>query len=183
MTADRPAFGKRLWAFAPFLAFAGLLALAWITLGSGGARKDADNAGLLGRAVPAYALTPLTGNAPVTPAAFKGQRYVVNFFASWCVPCRYEHPWLMDLKARGVPIVGVAYKDAPEKTSAFLARDGDPYAAVGQDPAGRFGLELGIEGVPETFVIDDDGTIIAAHRGPITEEVMRDRILPALDVR
>lgn len=183
MTADAPPLGKRLMAFAPFLLFAGLLVVIWMTLASGGARKDPTSNGLLGRAAPAYALAPLTGETPVTPAAFKGKRYVVNFFASWCVPCRYEHPWLMDLKARGVPVVGVAYKDAPEKTAAFLARDGDPYAAVGQDPAGRFGLELGIEGVPETFVIDADGTIIALYRGPITEEVMRDRILPALDMR
>lgn len=182
MTADRPPLGRRLLAFTPFFVFAGLLVVVWVTLASGGARNDATQ-GLLGREAPAYVLAPLTGETPVTSAAYEGRRYVVNFFASWCVPCRYEHPWLMDLKARGVPIVGVAYKDAPEKTAAFLARDGDPYAAVGQDPAGRFGLELGIEGVPETFVIDSDGTIIALHRGPITEEVMRDRILPALGLR
>jgi len=169
-------------ALAPFFAFAGILVAVWVTLASGGARND-STPGLIGRAAPAYELPALAGETPVTPAAFAGKRYVVNFFASWCVPCRYEHPWLMDLKARGVAIVGVAYKDAPEKTAAFLARDGDPYAAIGQDPAGRFGLELGIEGVPETFVIDNDGTIIAVHRGPVTEEVMRDRILPALGLR
>ncbi|MBL8559341.1 MAG: DsbE family thiol:disulfide interchange protein [Hyphomonadaceae bacterium] len=179
MTAERPTASKRMAAFAPILIFAALLAIVALTLASGGARKESSE-GLVGRVLPAYALAPLSGEAPVTQATFAGRRHVVNFFASWCVPCRYEHPLLMDLKARGVPVLGVAYKDAPEKTSAFLARDGDPYAAIGQDPAGRFGLELGIEGVPETFVIDADGTIIALHRGPITEEVMRDRILPAL---
>ena len=86
----------------------------------------------------------------------------------------------MELKARGIPVVGVAYKDAPEKTAAFLARDGDPFAAVGQDPSGRFGLEMGIEGVPETFIVDEKGSIIALHRGPLTEDVMRDKIRPAL---
>jgi cytochrome c biogenesis protein CcmG/thiol:disulfide interchange protein DsbE len=126
-------------------------------------------------------LAPLRDGAPVTPATFTGKRYLVNFFASWCGPCRYEHPWLVELKGRGAIVVGVAYKDAPEKTEAFLRSLGDPYAAIGQDPTGRFGLELGIAGVPETFVIDEYGKILALHRGPITEDVLREKILPALE--
>lgn len=183
MSGDRPPLGKRVWAFAPFGVFAALLVIVWVTLSSGGARNDNFATGLLGRPVPAFELAQLKGGPPITPETFKGRRYLVNFFASWCVPCRYEHPWLIDLKGRGVTVVGVAYKDAADKTEAFLARDGDPYAAIGQDPTGRLGLQLGIAGVPETFVINDDGTILALHRGPITEEVMRDKILPALGLR
>lgn len=183
MSDAAPPLSKRLWAFAPFGVFAALLVIVWMTLSSGGARNDSFATGLLGKPVPTFELAQLKGGPPITPETFKGRRYLVNFFASWCVPCRYEHPLLVDLKGRGVTVVGVAYKDAPEKTAAFLARDGDPYAAIGQDPTGRLGLQLGIAGVPETFVIDDDGTILALHRGPITEEVMRDKILPALGLR
>jgi cytochrome c biogenesis protein CcmG, thiol:disulfide interchange protein DsbE len=175
--------GGRFWAFAPIVAFAALVAIVWITLSSGGARNENFATGMLGKPVPAFELAPLRDGAPITPATFKGKRYLVNFFASWCGPCRYEHPYLVDLKARGVSVVGIAYKDAPEKTEAFLQREGDPYAAIGQDPTGRFGLELGIAGVPETFVIDENGVILALHRGPIDDAVMREKILPSLDLR
>ena len=183
MSNPSPPLGKRLLAFAPFVAFAALLVIVWVTLSSGGARNENFETGMLGKPVPAFELAPLRDGPAITPATFTGKRYLVNFFASWCVPCRYEHPWLMDLKNRGVIVVGVAYKDAPEKTEAFLQREGDPFAAIGQDPTGRLGLELGIAGVPETFVIDADGTILALHRGPVTEDVMREKILPALGLR
>ncbi len=183
MSDDRPPLARRLMAFAPFIAFAALLAVVWVTLSSGGARNENFKTGMLGKPVPAFELAPLREGAPITPATFRGKRYLVNFFASWCVPCRYEHPWLVDLKTRGVIVIGVAYKDAPEKTEAFLQREGDPFAAIGQDPTGRLGLELGIAGGPETFVIDENGAILALHRGPLTEDVMREKILPALGLR
>jgi cytochrome c biogenesis protein CcmG, thiol:disulfide interchange protein DsbE len=178
--SDEPSVGKRLLAFAPFAAFIGVIVIVWLTLSSGGARNESFETGMLGKSLPAFELAPLREGAPITPARFTGKRYLVNFFASWCGPCRYEHPWLVELKNRGVIVVGVAYKDAPEKTEAFLRSLGDPYAAIGQDPTGRFGLELGIAGVPETFVIDENGKILALHRGPITEDVLRDKLLPAL---
>jgi cytochrome c biogenesis protein CcmG/thiol:disulfide interchange protein DsbE len=89
----------------------------------------------------------------------------------------------MALQASGVEIVGVAYKDRPEATVAFLNGLGDPFTAVGQDPEGRFALELGIIGVPETFVIGPDGTIRAVHRGPLTPDVIEGTIRPALSAR
>jgi DsbE subfamily thiol:disulfide oxidoreductase len=177
---DRPPLTKRLAGFAPFAVFTALLVVIWVTLASGGARNENFVTGLLGKPAPAFSLPALGQGPPITPATYAGERYLVNFFASWCTPCRYEHPWLMELDAAGVTIVGVAYKDAPEKARAFLARDGDPYAVVGLDPTGRLGIELGIAGVPETFVIDENGVILALHRGPITEDVLRKKILPAL---
>lgn len=183
MSDTPPQMGKRLWAFAPVGVFAALLAIVWITLSSGGARNENFATGMLGKPVPAFELAPLDGGAPITPATFTGKRYLVNFFASWCVPCRYEHPLLVSLKARGITVLGIAYKDAPESTKAFLQREGDPYASIGQDPTGRLGLELGIAGVPETFVIDENGKILALHRGPITDKVMAEKILPALGLR
>jgi cytochrome c biogenesis protein CcmG/thiol:disulfide interchange protein DsbE len=86
----------------------------------------------------------------------------------------------MQLKARGTPILGVAYKDAPARAKALLNELGDPFAQVGLDPNGRFGLEIGVAGVPETFVIGGDGRVRALVRGPLTDEVVRTRILPAL---
>jgi len=120
---------------------------------------------------------------PVTSETFAGRAYVVNVFASWCTPCRAEHPQLMALQASGVEILGVAYKDRPDATAAFLNGLGDPFTAVGQDPEGRFALELGIIGVPETFVIGPDGTIRAVHRGPLTPDVIESTIRPALSAR
>ena len=101
--------------------------------------------------------------------------------SEWCTPCRAEHPQLMALRRQGVDIVGIAYKDRPGAAAAFLNELGDPFTDVALDPEGRFGLELGITGVPETFVIGPDGVIRAAYRGPLTEEVVRDTILPALN--
>jgi cytochrome c biogenesis protein CcmG/thiol:disulfide interchange protein DsbE len=106
---------------------------------------------------------------------------LVNFWASWCAPCRVEHPVLEDLAADGLPIIGVNYKDDPEKALGFLAELGDPYTAVGADPEGRTGLDWGLYGVPETFVIDSDGTVLLRHPGPITRDVLDRRIMPAID--
>lgn len=171
---------RRLLAFAPLLVFAALIAVIFLTLSSGGARNENFASGLVGKPAPAFELPTLDGKATITPETFKGRRYLVNFFASWCVPCRYEHPLLVEMKQRGVTIVGVAYKDAPAKTDAFITQLGNPYAAIGQDPNGRLGIELGIAGVPETFVIDENGVILALHRGPLDETVLRKTILPAL---
>ena len=105
---------------------------------------------------------------------------LVNFWASWCGPCRVEHPFLTELTAAGVTVVGVNYKDPPEQALGFLAELGDPYAAIGADPSGRTGLDWGIYGVPETFVVDGDGAILLRHPGPLTPDVIARRITPLL---
>jgi len=145
--------------------------------------RETFSEGRIGRPAPAYSLTSLDGATVVANDAFEGRAYVINVFASWCTPCRAEHPQLMALQASGVEILGVAYKDRPAATTAFLDGLGDPFSAVGQDPEGRFGLDLGILGVPETFVIGPDGAIRAVHRGPITPEVVEETIRPALAAR
>lgn len=134
----------------------------------------------IGRAAPVYALASLDGGAPIQPGAFGGRPYVINFFASWCTPCRVEHPLLLEARRRGVTILGVAYKDEPAAARQLLSELGDPFARHALDPEGRFALDLGVTGVPETFVIGADGRIAAAHRGPLTEEALREEILPAL---
>lgn len=170
---------KRLVAFAPLLVLLLIAVVSAFLLLRGGERQTISD-GRIGRPTPAYELPDLAGGAALTNAMRAGRPYVINVFASWCTPCRAEHPNLMVLHARGVDILGVAYKDDPAASAEFLRELGNPYENVGIDREGRFGLELGVAGVPETFVIGADGTIKAVHRGPLTPEVIEGVILPAL---
>ena len=106
---------------------------------------------------------------------------IVNFWASWCAPCRVEHPQLMQLAEEGIPVFGVNYKDDPVKAANFLIELGDPYSAIGADEEGRVGLEWGVYGVPETYVIDGDGNVVLRFAGPVTDTVLEARIRPALE--
>ena len=126
---------------------------------------------------PPLTVEPFGGDLP----ELGGEVMLVNFWASWCGPCRIEHPILMDLAAEGLPIVGINYKDDPENARAFLAELGDPYVAVGADTTGRTGIDWGLYGVPETFVIDPEGRIVLRFPGPVTESVLESRIRPALE--
>jgi len=153
--------------WAPIGVLLALVALgAFVLLADTGATKFE---GAAVRPLPAYALVNLNGEGDVTSQARAGRPYLINVFASWCTPCRAEHPLLMQLRERGVEIVGVAYKDRPDRARAFLTELGDPYTEIAIDPDGRFGLDLGIAGVPETFLIDAQGRITTLRRGPLTE--------------
>lgn len=128
----------------------------------------------------------LTG-APLSPfPAFEqaeltqGGAKLVNFWASWCAPCRVEHPNLSALAAEGLPIYGINKADTPEKARAFLAELGNPYTALLQDPESRTGIDWGSYGVPETFVLDGEGRILARIVGPVTQRVITDTLRPAL---
>jgi cytochrome c biogenesis protein CcmG, thiol:disulfide interchange protein DsbE len=125
---------------------------------------------LVGKPAPDVTLPALeTGEPTPIRATVKGPT-LINFFASWCVPCELEHPQLMALKAEGARIVGVAYKDAPENSRAFIGRMGDPFAVKLIDRDGRAGVEFGTTGVPETYLVGPDGKIIAKYTGPLTAE-------------
>ena len=170
----------RLIAFVPLAALLAIVGVSIFLLTREGERNRFTE-GMIGQQAPAYALARLDSEAPpLAGEERQGRAYVINLFASWCTPCRAEHAQLMALQRQGVDIVGIAYKDRPEASAAFLAELGNPFADVGLDPEGRFGLEIGVTGVPETFVIGPDGAIRAAHRGPLTEESVREEILPAL---
>lgn len=169
----------RLIAFLPLVALLALVGVSVFLLTREGERNRFTE-GMIGQQLPAYSLSRLEGGEPLTSDERQGRAYVINLFASWCTPCRAEHAQLVALQRQGVDVVGIAYKDRPEASAAFLAELGNPFADVGSDPEGRYGLEIGVTGVPETFVVGPDGTIRAAFRGPLTEDAVRDVILPAL---
>jgi len=124
---------------------------------------------LVGKAMPDLTLPSLEDGTPIRlrEAAARGPM-LVNFFASWCAPCEIEAPVLMQLKAQHVRMVGVAYKDAPPKTQGFLTRLGDPFTQRVVDRDGRAGIEFGVTGVPETYLIGRDGQVLAKHTGPLS---------------
>jgi cytochrome c biogenesis protein CcmG/thiol:disulfide interchange protein DsbE len=135
-----------------------------------------------GQPAPAMVLTQLGPEPPFGDADLRGAGVkLVNYWASWCAPCRIEHTVLMEIAESGVPIYGINYKDEPENALAFLGELGDPYAAIGADATGRTGIDWGLYGVPETFVIDAEGVIRLRFAGPITPEIYEKRIKPAIE--
>jgi cytochrome c biogenesis protein CcmG/thiol:disulfide interchange protein DsbE len=135
-----------------------------------------------GESAPPVVLTRLGDGAPFGDADLRnGGVKLVNYWASWCAPCRLEHPTLMQIEASGVPVYGINYKDEPEKALGFLAELGDPFVALGADESGRTALDWGVYGVPETYVVDASGTILLRFAGPLTPEIYEKRILPAIE--
>lgn len=180
---------RRRWiALAPLLIFGAMATVFAYALTKGDPSKLAS--ALIGKPAPAFTLTPidglLEGGKPVpvfaTADLARGKPTVVNFWASWCRPCVEEHPQLVALKQRtGVRIVGINYKDQEANARRFLSRYGNPFDAVGGDPAGRAALDWGVYGMPETFIVDGRGVIVFKYVGEITTDVLEKRLLPALE--
>lgn len=185
---ETPRKGRRiLFALLPLALFLGLAGLFLARLGVDSSRLPSA---LVGRPAPAFTLPALAGiDSPgLSDADMKGGGVtLLNVFASWCAPCREEHPLLMriaqdeKLKARGVRLVGLNYKDKPSNALDFLTRLGNPYSRVGVDRAGRAAIDWGVYGVPETFVIGPGGEILYRYVGALTEEGLRDRLMPAIE--
>ncbi|MDF2620141.1 MAG: periplasmic protein thiol/disulfide oxidoreductase DsbE [Xanthobacteraceae bacterium] len=178
---------RRLLVLLPLIAFVALAALFYGRLFSGDPSRIPS--ALIGRPAPALDLPPLEGLArdgqPVpglTSAGLKGEVTVLNVFASWCVPCRDEHPFLVELsRMQGFRLVGLNYKDEAENARRFLGRFGNPYAAVGVDAGGRAAIDWGVYGVPETFVVGRDGRIAYKFIGPIDAQGLKERLLPEIE--
>lgn len=133
---------------------------------------------LIGKPVPAFSLPPVLGRKlGLSDKDLKGQVSAVNVFASWCVACREEHPLIQRL-AREIPVHGLNYKDRPEDAARWLEQMGDPYTRTGADLDGRVGIDWGVYGVPETFIIDREGRIAYKQIGPITPSILDERLLP-----
>lgn len=183
MVDSAPARKRPLIAFLPLIIFGVLASIFLIRLFSGDPARLPS--ALLGKPVPAFALLPLDGvpqpgfsNADLA----KGQVTLVNVFASWCAPCRDEHPFLMELaKDPRIAIFGINQKDVPENARRFLGRLGNPYRAIGVDSNGRISIEWGVYGVPETFLVSGDGRILYKKVGPISETSLRHEILPQIE--
>lgn len=170
MSAEAPR--GRLWIAAiPVIAFAGLALLFW--RGLSGNPSEIPSA-LIGKPVPEFSLPPVAGmGVPGFDSASlkQGRVTVVNVWASWCVPCRTEHPLLMELSRRqDIRLIGLNYKDEPENARRFLGTMGQPFAAVGADEEGRASVDWGVYGVPETFIVDGNGVIRFKWIGPLTPE-------------
>lgn len=138
---------------------------------------------LVGKDAPAFALPPLEGRdgQGFARSDLGGRPMLVNVFASWCVPCRIEHPVVSRLAEQGVVVQGINYKDRPEDAKAWLAELGDPFQRVGADRDGRVAIEWGVYGVPETFVVDKNGKIAYRHVGPLQPRDVEEKILPLLE--
>ena len=167
----------------PLLLFLALSAVFLMQLFSG---KDTSlvPSALIGRSAPQTDLPPLEGmNLPgLSSDAFSGRVTLVNVWGSWCLPCRQEHPLLMQLATdKRVVIAGLNYKDKPENARRFLGDLGNPYDAIGVDQNGRAAIDWGVYGVPETFLVGPDGTIRYKHVGPFTPESIRESLMPEIE--
>lgn len=162
---------------APFVVFVALVAFFFI-----GLNRDPREipSPLVNQAAPAFSLQQLqVPSQQFSPAAMRGQVWLFNVWASWCVSCRVEHPVLIKLaKTKLVPIVGLNYKDQRSDALQWLKQFGNPYLLSATDLDGRIGIDYGVYGVPETYVIDKQGIIRMKHIGPVTEEVLQYKILP-----
>jgi len=155
-----------------------------IPLGWGLTRNASElPSSLIGKSVPGFALPPVQGRMlGLATADLRGEVSLVNVFASWCTACRVEHPLFMRLAQSGaVPIHGLNYKDRPADAAKWLDRLGDPYTRTGADLDGRVGIDWGVYGVPETFIVDADGRIAFKHIGAVTPEALKETILPLIE--
>ena len=139
------------------------------------------NSPLVGKQAPAFSLPRLKGEEPFTQAEWKGQVALLNVWGSWCVACRDEHPVLMQFAAlHAAPLYGLDYKDERPAAEDMLAKQGDPYTAIAFDANGDVGIDWGVYGAPETFLIDKQGVIRHKYIGPLTPEQLRDDLLPRI---
>jgi cytochrome c biogenesis protein CcmG, thiol:disulfide interchange protein DsbE len=171
-----------MWKFLlPFAAFVALVVL--FAFGLNPSRDiHALPSPLIGKPAPEFTLSDvLDASRTVSNAAFKGQVYVLNVWATWCVPCRQEHAELLAIAGRNaVPIIGLNYRDQREKAKQFLEQLGNPYSAVAFDSTGRTAIEWGVYGAPETYLVDAKGQVIYKFITPITEEVWDKEFLPRI---
>jgi len=191
-TADQAASPKRRrrfgWVTAPLIIFAGLALMFFYALQTGDPSRLPS--ALIGKPVPQFALEAvpeLVENGQPVPGftsadLARGQASVVNFWASWCIPCAQEHPVLVEMvRKTGVDLYGINYKDQATGARRFLGHYGNPYRAVGVDGNGRTAIEWGVYGIPETFVVDGNGRIVYKHVGPISAEALESKLIPAIE--
>jgi len=172
----------------PLAVFIALALIFWTQLNSGRDISEIPSA-LIGTKAPWRNLDPLNGatkdGAPVpalTTQTARGKLTLVNFWASWCVPCRQEHPVILQLsKDPRITVVGVNYKDGAENALRFLGELGNPFSAIGLDPAGRMAIDWGVYGIPESYLVGPDGTILYKRIGPFDDKSLKEGLYPAIE--
>jgi cytochrome c biogenesis protein CcmG, thiol:disulfide interchange protein DsbE len=171
----------RLWALLPIGLFAALAGLfSWAMFGQ---RVDKHISPLIGKPAPNFSLPAIKGGT-LDLSAYKGRPIILNFYASWCAPCRVEHPQFMQLaRDSRLVVLGVSYRDDPAKTAAYLDELGDPFAQSAIDRQGDVGVQFGLSGVPETYVIGSDGTVLLRHQGEVTAKVAGELVRLAVNGR
>jgi len=191
-TEDKKPEGRRsasryLLALIPLVVFAGFAAVAGKMLYDqdvNGLDVSAIPSALIGKQAPSLSLPPLEGSQTpaLTDAAMKGKLTLVNVFASWCVPCRQEHPMLKELASDSrLTIVGINYKDRNDNALRFLGELGNPYDAIGIDPNGKAAIDWGVYGIPESYLVGPDGTILYKKVGPFDARSVTDGLMPAIE--
>ncbi|GAA4123917.1 DsbE family thiol:disulfide interchange protein [Aminobacter aganoensis] len=183
METEKPARPRKLFVLLPLLLFLALAVVFLMQLLSGRDLSVVPSA-LIGQAAPKTVLPPLEGiSLPgLDSAEFIGKVTLVNVWASWCAPCREEHPVIVGLsKDERLTIVGLNYKDKPENARRFLGDLGNPYKAVGVDPNGRAAIDWGVYGIPETFLVGKDGKIAFKHVGPMSPETVAATLMPEIE--
>jgi cytochrome c biogenesis protein CcmG/thiol:disulfide interchange protein DsbE len=171
---------KRAFYLLPLLIFLVIVGYFTVSLRPGHDIHELPSA-MVEQPAPSFDIAGLGNSRPLVLDTLKGQPFVLNFFASWCVPCRIEHPLLMRLAEQDhLPLYGIAYKDKSDDAARLLATFGDPYRQVGVDEDGRVGLNFGVYGVPETYVIDSVGRIRRRFVGPLNAATVDKELLPLL---
>lgn len=181
--SEKPARPRKLFVLLPLLVFMLLAGVFLMQLLSGRDLSVVPSA-LIGQAAPRTELPPLEGiSLPgLDSADFIGKVTLVNVWASWCAPCREEHPVIVGLsRDPRLTIAGLNYKDKPENARRFLGDLGNPYAAVGVDPNGRAAIDWGVYGIPETFLVGKDGKIAFKHVGPLSPQSVETSLMPAIE--
>lgn len=167
-----------------FIPLAIFLVLAGFLVAGLGRNPNELPSQFINKAAPSFSATQLlapAGAGVISPADMRGKVWILNVFASWCVACQVEHPVLMQMsKDKKFVLVGLNYKDKPEDALKWLSKHGNPYQFIATDPDGRIGIDYGVYGVPESYIIDQNGTIRDKIVGPITDNILTDRVLPRL---
>ena len=174
---------RLLLAALPLAVFVALALVFWTQLRSNRDISEIPSA-LIGTKAPWHDLEPLAGSTvpALSGGAVAGKLTLVNFWASWCVPCRQEHPVILSLsKDPRITVVGVNYKDGTENALRFLGELGNPFAAIGLDPVGRMAIDWGVYGIPESYLVGPDGTILYKRVGPFDEKSLEDGLYPAIE--
>jgi len=165
--------------FVPVVLFLGLAVFLGFALQRDPSRIESP---LINQIAPAFNLPVLSSDDTFSPSNLQGQVWVLNVFASWCTACVAEHPLLVELAAQSdIPLVGLNYKDQPSDAVAWLDRFGNPFSVVADDRAGTAGIDWGVYGVPETFVIDAAGNVRYKHIGPLEQTTIDSVLLPLID--